>query len=51
MLFSATLAHWERINKADASPAKKNFTNILSENIRDSIKAEKRLQIAVNGVL
>ncbi|KAL1444445.1 hypothetical protein MTO96_029866 [Rhipicephalus appendiculatus] len=47
-IVAATLDHWERVNKIDASAAKKNFTNILSEKIQDSIKAERRLHIAVN---
>ncbi|XP_029843414.3 uncharacterized protein LOC115326650 [Ixodes scapularis] len=40
----ATLSHWATKKDVDASPAVANLTNILTEKIQDSIKAERRLQ-------
>lgn len=42
--FAATLSHWATKKDVDASPAVANLTNILTEKIQDSIKAERRLQ-------
>ncbi|KAH6920584.1 hypothetical protein HPB50_028428 [Hyalomma asiaticum] len=43
---AATLDHWGHMNNYDASAAKKNLTNILSEKIQDCIKAQRRAQIS-----